>query len=159
MKKALNKDILRTIWKEKKRFISIMMITTLGVTVMTGLAAGCRDLRMSADRFYDEQELFDISIQSTLGLTEEDIDALLALDGVEKAEGSFSEIVHTKKGDVNKTAEVKVLKTDGLNLPYVVEGTLPQNADEIVVPKNYITETGKQIGDTVVIEEMMDDED
>ena len=60
--------------------------------------------------FYDEQELFDISIQSTLGLTEEDIDALLALDGVEKAEGSFSEIVHTKKGDVNKTAEVKVLK-------------------------------------------------
>lgn len=159
MKKALNKDILRTIWKEKKRFISIMMITTLGVTVMTGLAAGCRDLRMSADRFYDEQELFDISIQSTLGLTEEDIDALLALDGVEKAEGSFSEIVHTKKGDVNKTAEVKVLKTDGLNVPYVVDGTLPQNADEIVVTKNYITETGKQIGDTVVIEEMMDDED
>ena len=159
MKKALNKDILRTIWKEKKRFISIMMITTLGVTVMTGLAAGCRDLRMSADRFYDEQELFDISIQSTLGLTEEDIDALLALDGVEKAEGSFSEIVHTKKGDVNKTAEVKVLKTDGLNLPYVVEGTLPQNADEIVVTKNYITETGKQIGDTVVIEEMMDEEE
>ena len=159
MKKALNKDILRTIWKEKKRFISIMMITTLGVTVMTGLAAGCRDLRMSADRFYDEQELFDISIQSTLGLTEEDIDALLALDGVEKAEGSFSEIVHTKKGDVNKTAEVKVLKTDGLNLPYVVEGTLPQNEDEIVVTKNYITETGKQIGDTVVIEEMMDEEE
>ena len=159
MKKALNKDILRTIWKEKKRFISIMMITTLGVTVMTGLAAGCRDLRMSADRFYDEQELFDISIQSTLGLTEEDIDALLALDGVEKAEGSFSEIVHTKKGDVNKTAEVKVLKTDGLNVPYVVDGTLPQNADEIVVTKNYIVETGKQIGDTVVIEEMMDDED
>lgn len=159
MKKALNKDILRTIWKEKKRFISIMMITTLGVTVMTGLAAGCRDLRMSADRFYDEQELFDISIQSTLGLTEEDIDALLALDGVEKAEGSFSEIVHTKKGDVNKTAEVKVLKTDGLNVPYVVDGILPQNADEIVVTKNYIAETGKQIGDTVVIEEMMDDED
>lgn len=159
MKKALNKDILRTIWKEKKRFISIMMITTLGVTVMTGLAAGCRDLRMSADRFYDEQELFDISIQSTLGLTEEDIDALLALDGVEKAEGSFSEIVHTKKGDVNKTAEVKVLKTDGLNVPYVVDGTLPLNADEIVVTKNYIAETGKQIGDTVVIEEMMDDED
>ena len=133
MKKALNKDIIRTIWKEKKRFISIMMITTLGVTVMTGLAAGCRDLRMSADRFYDEQELFDISIQSTLGLTDEDIDVLLTLDGVEKAEGSFSEIVHTKKGDVNKTAEVKMLKADGQNVPYVVEGSLPQNGNEIVV--------------------------
>lgn len=159
MKKALNKDIIRTIWKEKKRFISIMMITTLGVTVMTGLAAGCRDLRMSADRFFDEQELFDISIQSTLGLTDEDIDVLLTLDGVEKAEGAFSEIVHTKKGDVNKTAEVKMLKTDGQNVPYVVEGTLPQNAGEIVVTKNYIADTGKKIGDTVVIEEMMDEEE
>ena len=158
MKKALNKDIIRTIWKEKKRFISIMMITTLGVTVMTGLAAGCRDLRMSADRFYDEQELFDISIQSTLGLTDEDIDVLLTLDGVEKAEGSFSEIVHTKKGDVNKTAEVKMLKADGPNVPYVVEGSLPQNGNEIVVTKNYMADTGKQIGDTVVIEEMMDEE-
>ena len=158
MKKALNKDIIRTIWKEKKRFISIMMITTLGVTVMTGLAAGCRDLRMSADRFYDEQELFDISIQSTLGLTDEDIDVLLTLDGVEKAEGSFSEIVHTKKGDVNKTAEVKMLKADGQNVPYVVEGSLPQNGNEIVVTKNYMADTGKQIGDTVVIEEMMDEE-
>ena len=158
MKKALNKDIIRTIWKEKKRFISIMMITTLGVTVMTGLAAGCRDLRMSADRFFDEQELFDISIQSTLGLTDEDIDVLLTLDGVEKAEGSFSEIVHTKKGDVNKTAEVKMLKADGQNVPYVVEGSLPQNGNEIVVTKNYMADTGKQIGDTVVIEEMMDEE-
>lgn len=159
MKKALNRDILRTIWKEKKRFLSIMMITTLGVTVMTGLAAGCRDLRMSADRFYDEQKLFDISIQSTLGLTKEDIDVLMTLDGVEKAEGSFSEIVHTKRGEVNKTAEVKVLKADGLNLPYVVEGTLPQSAEEIVVTQNYMAETGKQIGDTVVIEEMMDEEE
>ena len=159
MKKALNKDILRTIWKEKKRFISIMMITTLGVTVMTGLAAGCRDLRMSADRFFDEQELFDISIQSTLGLTDEDIEVLLTLDGVEKAEGSFGEIVHTKKGDVNKTAEVKMLNTDGQNVPYVVEGFLPQNGNEIVVTKNYMADTGKQIGDTVIIEEMMDEED
>ena len=159
MKKALNKDIIRTIWKEKKRFISIMMITTLGVTVMTGLAAGCRDLRMSADSFFDNQELFDISIQSTLGLTDEDVDVLLELDGVEKAEGAFSEIVHTKKGDVNKTAEVKMLNIDGQNVPYVVEGALPQNADEIVVTKNYMVDTGKQIGDTVIIEEMMDEEE
>lgn len=155
MKKALNKDIIRTIWKEKKRFISIMLITTLGVTVMTGLAAGCRDLRISADTFFDEQKLFDVSIQSTLGMTEGDIEALLGLEGVESAEGTFSEVVHTKKDDVNKTAEVKVLHKEGMNLPYVIEGTLPQNADEIAVTQNYITEMGKQIGDTVVIEEIL----
>lgn len=158
MKRALNKDILRTIWKEKKRFISIMMITMLGVTVMTGLSAGCMDLRMSADRFYDEQKLFDVVVQSTLGLTDEDVEVLAALEGVEVAEGTFTEIVHTKRGDVNKTAEVKVVREEVINMPYVVEGSLPQSADEIAVTKNYMAETGKKIGDTVVIEEMMDEE-
>ena len=73
MKKAATKDILRTIWKEKKSFLSIMMITVLGVTMMTGIEAGCRDLKLSADRFYDSQKLFDICIMSTLGLTEDDV--------------------------------------------------------------------------------------
>ena len=49
MRKASVKDILRTVWKEKKRFISIMMITFLGVTMMTGIEAGCRDLKISAE--------------------------------------------------------------------------------------------------------------
>ena len=159
MKKALNKDIIRTIWKEKKRFISIMMITMLGVTVMTGLSAGCMDLRVSADRFYDEQGLFDIVVQSTLGVTDEDVEVLATLDGVDAAEGTYTEIVHTKKGDVNKTAEMKIVKADGLNMPYVVEGVLPCNASEIAVTKNYIAETGKKIGDVVTIEEMMDEDD
>ena len=76
MLKASVKDILRTIGKEKKRFFSIMTITILGVTMMTGLQAGCEDLRLSADRFYDEQRLFDVSIMSTLGLTKEDVEVI-----------------------------------------------------------------------------------
>lgn len=136
-----------------------MLITMLGVTVMTGLSAGCMDLRVSADRFFDEQRLFDVTVQSTLGLTEDDVEVLATLDGVEAAEGTFTEIVHTKKGDVNKTAEVKIIKEDGLNIPYLVEGTLPQSAAEIAVTKNYIAETGKKIGDTVVIEELLDEDE
>ncbi|MBQ9990476.1 MAG: hypothetical protein IJP31_05995 [Lachnospiraceae bacterium] len=159
MRKAATKDILRTIWKEKKRFISIMLITTLGVTMMTGLSAGCKDLRYSADSFFDEQKLFDISILSTLGLTDADVQALAGLDGVEYAEGSYSEIVHTKKGDLNKTAEVKTIRQEGMNLPYLQEGSLPEAPDEIAVTANYMKDTGKRIGDKVVIEEMLDEED
>lgn len=153
MKKAAGKDILRTIWKEKKRFISIMLITALGVTMMTGLSAGCKDLRYSADRFFDRQELFDISIQSTLGLTGEDVDLLARLAGVEKAEGSYSEIVQTKKGDLSKTAEVKTFHEGGMNLPYVQEGRLPEKPDEMAVTRNYLSDTGKKLGDKVSIEE------
>ena len=159
MKKASTKDILRTVWKEKKRFISIMMITVLGVTMMTGIEAGCRDLKLSADRFYDSQKLFDISVMSTLGLTEDDVAIIQAMDGVEKAEGSFSEVVHTKNKDVNKTAEIKIYQAGGLNVPYIVEGRLPATKDEIVVSEIYLKETGKEIGDMLVIEEILEEDE
>ncbi|MBQ3105506.1 MAG: FtsX-like permease family protein [Lachnospiraceae bacterium] len=159
MKSALYKDILRTVWKEKKRFISILLITTLGVTMMTGLSAACEDLRYSADRFFDAQKLFDVSILSTLGLTEEDVEVLGAMEGVERAEGAYSEVVQTKKGDQNKTAEVKMLLQDGLNLPYLREGSLPSRADEIAVTENYMKDTGKRLGDRVRIEELMEEDE
>ena len=158
MKKASAKDILRTIWKEKKRFISIMMITVLGVTLMTGLEAGCRDLKLSADRFYDSQKLFDISIMSTLGLTEEDVLAIQRMEEVERAEGTFSEIVHTKNGDINRTAEIKIVRENGLNIPYVLEGRLPQTSGEIAVSEIYLKETGKSLGDKLTIEEIMEED-
>ena len=159
MRKASVKDILRTVWNEKKRFFSIMMITVLGVTMMTGIEAGCRDLKLSADKFYDSQDLFDISIMSTLGLTEDDVLEIQAMEGIEKAEGTFTEIVHTKSGEVNKTAEMKIYRENGLNIPYVLEGRLPLAAEEIAVNETYLKETGKSIGDHLVIEEIMDEEE
>ena len=90
MGKAYWKDIWRTVRNEKKRFISIAVIAILGVTMMCGLRASCVDLRHSADTFFDEQKLFDIRIVSTLGLTDEDMDALENVEGVSEAEGGYS---------------------------------------------------------------------
>ena len=45
MKNAFLKDIWRTIQKSRKRFFSILLITALGVTMLTGLKADCDDLR------------------------------------------------------------------------------------------------------------------
>lgn len=159
MKKSLNKDIVRTIWKEKKRFFAIMMITMLGVTVMTCLGASCRDLRLTADDFYRKQNLFDVQVVSTLGLTEEDVSVLEELEEVKEAEGTYTEVVRTKLEEQNKTAEMKLFRNNGINVPYIVEGNLPQQADEIAVTENYITESGKKIGDTVEISEFKEESD
>lgn len=153
MKKAYNKDIWRSIWQGKKRFISIMLITALGVTTLTGIKAGCIDLRDSADTFYDNQGLFDINVVSTLGLTEEDVEALKQSAGIEAAEGAYSEVIHTNYDGKRQSAEVKMLSEMGMNIPYVLEGSLPKTADEIVVTEKYIQDTGKAVGDTLVIEE------
>ena len=69
------------------------MITALGVTMLSGLRAACSDLRHTADAFYDGQNLYDISIVSTMGLTAEDVEALQSMEEIEQAEGVYSEVV------------------------------------------------------------------
>ncbi len=157
---ALWKDIFRTIRKEKKRFFSILMITALGVAMMTGLTASCNDLRWSADALYDEQQLFDIQVSSTLGLDDDDIAALAALDEVSAVEGEYSETVYVDVEGVHEEAKVRTLGEE-INVPTVLEGTLPQEADEIAVTESYLLDTGKQVGDTLTftVEETDDDED
>lgn len=67
---AFVKDMLRMWAHSWKRFISIAMITLLGVAVLTGIYAGCRDAFRSTDRFFDAQGLHDVQVLSTAGLVE-----------------------------------------------------------------------------------------
>lgn len=153
MNKAFRSDIWRSARHAWKRFLSILIITALGVGMMTGLYAACMDLYRSTDRFFQEQGLFDIRILSTLGLTDEDIQALAAMDGVQAAEGGYSETVYTQAAGARKDAEMSVLSSVGLNRPFVLSGRLPQHADEIAVTPKYLEDSGKAIGETLTIEE------
>ena len=91
--KAYTKDIIKTIVKGKKRFLALAIIAALGVCMMSGLTAACDDLRFTADDFYDEQNLFDIMVVSTMGLTDEDVEVLAKIEGIEDVEGAYSEDV------------------------------------------------------------------
>lgn len=156
MKKAFNKDIWRTVQLGKKRFFSLMLITILGVTMLSGLKAACVDLRYSADQFFDQQKLFDISVVSTLGMTDSDVAALRKMDEIQDAEGIYSETVHTKTEGKKQSAELKSFQKDGLNLPYIIEGKLPQKEREIAVTEKYIKDSGKSIGDELTLDEYGD---
>ena len=143
--------------KEKKRFAAIALITALAITMLTGLQAGCRDLRLSADAFFDAQKLHDIYIQSTLGLTEEDIEALNALEGVEAAAGFYSESVHLQVDGSSRTAEIRTISDTGVDAPYLLEGRLPEKPGEIAVTVKYMTDSGSRIGDSLTFTETLDE--
>ena len=153
MKNAFQKDVWRTIKKERKRFFSILLITMLGVTTLTGVTAACRDLRYSADRFFDEQNLYDLNIMSTLGLTDEDVKALEQLEGVEGAEGTYTVQADTRVEGQTAGVQIKELSEKGINVPYVTEGRLPENEQEIAVTELYLKDTGKSLGDTLQVAE------
>lgn len=152
MKNAYWKDIWRTVRREKKRFLSIAVIAALGVTMMCGLRASCVDLRYSADQFFDEQKLFDVRILSTLGLVDEDIIELSGISGVDLAEGGYNETVYTVLDDVKKSIDLRSLSERGLNQPYLLEGELPKKVDEIAITKSYYLESGKAVGDEILLQ-------
>ena len=149
---AFSTDIKRTITGNLKRFISLFVITALGATMLVGLKAACDDLRLTADSYYDEQRLFDISIKSTLGLDGDDIRALGKVEGVDVAEGGYNETAYTPIDGVRQKVELKALSSAGLNEPRVLEGRLPRDVREIAVTQKYLDASGKELGDTVTFE-------
>ena len=155
---AFSTDIRRTITGNLKKFVSLAVITALGVTLFVGLKAACDDLRFTADGYYDDQRLFDVSIQSTLGLDGADIKALGKLDGVDVAEGGYSETAYTTVDDASQKVDVKALSPAGLNEPQVLEGRLPRDVNEVAVTQKYLDASGKKIGDKVTFEGLDEDE-
>ena len=90
MSKSLRKDFYREIKKSFSRFISIMLIVVLGVAFYSGIRSAMPAMKLTADRIYDEQGLMDIRVVGTLGLTADDLEKIREIEGVQNAEGSFS---------------------------------------------------------------------
>lgn len=153
-KRAFYKDIIRTLKNNLSRFIAIVVMTALGTGVFTGFAAGCLNVFTSADRFYDKQNTYDIKIASTLGLTNEDLSAIAGLENVNSVFGNCSmDVMTTSRNGNQLLANVTTLDTDGMNSPYMLEGTLPAKPGQIAVTSKFIKDTGLQIGDTIVLKE------
>ena len=154
MKKALLKDSLKEIRNTYKRFISILLMAFLGVGFFAGMRAASPDMITTIDNYFDSQNVYDIQILSTLGLTNEDIEALEQVEGVQKAYGEYSEDILINYEDTEIVT--KVLPIDDINKVALIEGRMPENKNECLVEKTFCSTTGKKIGDNLIIEEADD---
>lgn len=79
MTKGMRKDFQREIKLNFSRFLSITLIVVLGVAFFSGLRAAKPAMQASADKQYDSENLMDIRVAGTLGMTDKDVDALKRL--------------------------------------------------------------------------------
>ena len=147
IKKALLKDTFKEIKKSYKRFISILLMALLGVGFFAGLRASSPDMVDSIDTYYKNQNVYDIEVMSTLGLTDSDIEALSNIENVENVYGTYSRDGLIKTND--KEIVSKILCVDDVNKPILIEGSMPENIDECVVEESFLKGTGKNIGDYI----------
>lgn len=100
-------------------------------------------MRVSADHYYDESRMYDARVLSTLGLTEDDLEAVKAVDGVEAVMPVYdTDLVLVSEGEdaSSYTTRMHSLPQDTsaesenyLNQLTLVEGRMPEKSGEIVV--------------------------
>ena len=76
MTKAYFTDTLRSIRRSVGRFISMMLIVFLGAGVFCGFKATYPDMLATADKYYKDNNLFDIRVQSFIGIYDGDLDEI-----------------------------------------------------------------------------------
>ena len=149
-KKALRKEFYMEVRRTWNRFLSLLLITALGVAFFSGIRAAQPDMELSADRYYQETQLMDVSVQGTLGVTEEDVESIAALEGVRNAVPCYSMDMFGTVKDEQLNLEVMSIP-EQLNLLTLQEGRMPEAEDECVVDYELVKEGSVAIGSKVVL--------
>lgn len=157
MKKVLWKELGRAVWRTKTRFLSILAIIAVGTGFFAGVKVSCPDMKLTAQKYFEDNRLMDLHLVSTLGFSEEDLAAVRDAGGIRGMMPSYSAdaFVDTGEGQSMLVKALSLPETregeDYLNRPVLKEGRLPEKADECVVDSNAFSsaaelfQVGKQV--------------
>ena len=147
-----------------------MAIVALGAGFYAGLRMAAPDMRLAADAYYDGTGLYDIRVVSTAGLTDDDVAALRAVDGIEGVMPAYEADMATEVGTVPYTMRIHSLDltdaqasdstggahalsddADYLNRPVLVSGSWPKGPGECVLALGPVMQAPVGLGDRVTI--------
>ncbi len=144
------KATIREITYSWGKFISIVLIILLGSLLYVGIRATGPDLDNSADRYFAQQNLGDLNVTSTLGLTNKDLSLIRNDKNVKTAD---YHMVTVKKSQNQVVQVYSYSKTAKLNRLKLVSGRLPVNENQIVLDDKAKSD-GYKLGQTYTLPKM-----
>lgn len=148
MTKGLRKDFRREVKHSFSRFLSILLISALGAAFFAGIRSASPAMLASADATYDSNNLADLRVVGTLGMTDSDVATLLGLEGVSAAEGIYTgDFLCEAEGNTVVTKVTSL--TNQISQIKVREGRFPEKYNECIADKEFLEASGYQIGDTI----------
>lgn len=155
-KSGMRKTTVREIGHSLGRYLAMMAIIALGVGFFSGLKAIKPAMIDMANRYFKEEQLFDLRLLSTLGFQKEDVEAFGSNEQVRAVEGAVS----TDALFVNEQGNESVIKVhslpESINGILLKEGRMPQNTEECVIDANLYS--GDQIGQKIRLSENNDED-
>ena len=147
MNKQTAKLTIREIKGSFGRYMAIFAIIALGAGLFVGLRMSKPDFIKTYDRYLHETNFYNFRLVSTLGLTQDDVDEVLKLDGVKDAEGVVSADFLYNQGDDKSIVIAAQEIPEKINLIDLKAGRMPQKGNECLAdPEMY---TQDDIGKTV----------
>ena len=116
----LNKKILRDIKQNKMQFFNIFIMVFLGVFVFAGIHAYMDGMKISGDKYYEENNLQDIWITGQ-NFSKDDLNKIKNLKNIKEAERVLN--IRTELENYKDvTLETNFIETNNISKMYVVEG-------------------------------------
>ena len=137
----LLKNTLRKLKHSFGRYMSLLIIVLIGIGFYAGIQSSVPSIKNLQNDYYNETNLMDLTVRSTLGLTENDLNAIKQLPNIKQAEGSFTTTVLTGE-DAIKVHAI----TENVNKYKLEKGRIPQNENECLADSSFY-----KVGDTIEI--------
>lgn len=137
MGKTYLKSGLRAVKNSRSRFAAIFAIVALGVGFLVGLLSTTPDMRYSFDRYFADSAMYDLRLLCSLGFSQEDVEVLAALEGVEQLRpGYMAELLMRTRPDREYAVRFHSLgqaEESEMNRPLLTEGRFPAAPDECLL--------------------------
>jgi putative ABC transport system permease protein len=166
LKQSLIKDTFREIKNSLGRFLAIFAIVALGTGFFAGIKATAPDMKITADKYFDDYRLMDFWLISTLGFNEKDIEAISKLDDIEGVASTYTMDALFQDGDNEKVVKlisvpmdkVKSKDEDYINRVKLVEGRFPEKPGECLAEKGGPTAEPITLGSTIKLNSGTDED-
>ena len=144
----LIRKLFRTAWNYKSQFISMIIMIAIGVGVFLGFNIEWKSLEVDGYTFLEDTNYADYRLYFEKGFTKEDIQTVLAIDGVEAATRYLAVNVGVK--DTKKSLSLNVSENYTVSTMLVMEGAEYDRAsDGIWLSEKFADANGISLGDTL----------
>ena len=146
----LRRKLFRTAWSYKSQFISMVIMIAIGVGIFLGFNIEWKSIEYDTTKFFDETLYADYRLYSSTGFSEDDIERVKDIPGVDAATRFFAVSVDVK--DTKKSLALNVSEDYNVSVFHLMDGKeYDRSSDGVWLSDRFAEENGYKIGDTLTL--------
>ena len=144
------RKLFRTAWSYKSQFLSMILMIAIGVGIFLGFNMEWKSLEHNAITFLDKTNYADFRLYSETGFTEEELEQIQEISGVEDATRYFNINVGVK--ETKKSISLNVSESYTVSTMLIMEGAeYDEDSDGIWLSDKFAKANDISIGDTLTV--------